>query len=130
MTTHGGEAADIPDGTSEQPLSAGVSADELRAQFQAQGRPGLVESRRRDARQARRMYGAFAALVAVICLALIVVRLGRGDAAGVWVATYAVSVVVSGAGAVLARIGRTRWAMAVTCIAAAVASVGDSPAFR
>jgi hypothetical protein len=130
MTTHGGEAADMPDGTGERPLPSGVSADELRAQFQAQGRPGLVESRRRDARQARRMYAAFAGLVAVTCLVLIVVRLGSGDAVGVWTATYAVGVVVSGSGAVLARNGRTRWAMAVTCIAAAVASLGDSPMFR
>ncbi|KUO14738.1 hypothetical protein AQJ91_45300 [Streptomyces dysideae] len=114
----------------ERPLSSGAGADELRARFQAQGRPGLVESRRRDARQARRMYVAFAGLVAVICLVLIVVRLGKGDAVGVWTATYAVGVVVSGSGAVLARNGRTRRAMAVTCVAAAVASLGDSPMFR
>lgn len=76
------------------------------------------------------MYEAFAGLVAVICLALIVVRLSRGDAVGVWVATYAVGVVASGLGAVLARNGRTRWAMAATCIAVALASLGDNPAFR
>ncbi|MEU9287120.1 hypothetical protein AB0D57_20995 [Streptomyces sp. NPDC048275] len=130
MTTHDGEAANRPDRTDGQPLSSGGGADELRTQFQAQGRLGLVEGRRRDARQARRMYVAFAGLVAVMCLVLIVVRLGRGDAVGVWVVTYAVGVVVSGSGAVLARIGRTRWAMAVACIAVALASLGDNPTFR
>ncbi|WP_246101703.1 hypothetical protein [Streptomyces cyaneus] len=107
-----------------------MSADELRAQFQAQGRPGLAEDRRRGARQARGMYAALAGLVAVICLVLIGVRLGQGDALGVWVATYAVGVALGGWGFVLARIGHTRWAMMVTCIAAALAGLGDSPAFR
>ncbi|WP_251063028.1 MULTISPECIES: hypothetical protein [unclassified Streptomyces] len=76
------------------------------------------------------MYAAFAGLVAVVCLVLIVVRLGGGDALGVWVLTYAVGVALSGWGFVLARIGRTGWAMVVTCIAAALAGLGDSPAFR
>jgi hypothetical protein len=71
-----------------------------------------------------------AGLVAVMCCVLIVVRLGRGDAVGAWVAMYAAGVVISGVGAVLARIGRTRWAMAVTCTAVALASLGDNPAFR
>ncbi|NUP14553.1 MAG: hypothetical protein HOZ81_00285 [Streptomyces sp.] len=133
MTTHGDEtAANRPGGTGGQPLSSGsgVSADELRAQFQEQGRPGLVESRRRDVRQARWTYAALAGLVAVVCLVLIVVRLAQGDAAGVWVATYAVGVALGGWGFVLARIGHTRWAMMVTCIGAALAGLGDSPAFR
>ncbi len=76
------------------------------------------------------MYAALAGLVAVICLVLIGVRLGQGDALGVWVATYAVGVALGGWGFVLARIGHTRWAMMVTCIAAALAGLGDSPAFR
>ncbi|MBT2421259.1 hypothetical protein J7F01_33895 [Streptomyces sp. ISL-22] len=130
MTTHGGQGANRPDGTAGQPLSSGTSTEELRARFQAQGRPGLEEDRRRDARQARGMYAAFAGLVAVVCLVLIVVRLGGGDALGVWVLTYAVGVALSGWGFVLARIGRTGWAMVVTCIAAALAGLGDSPAFR
>ncbi|OAH14359.1 hypothetical protein [Streptomyces jeddahensis] len=130
MTAHGGDSATRPDRTGGQPLSSGGSTEELRAQFQARGRPGLAEDRRRDARQARRMYAAFAGMVAVICLVLIVVRLGRGDAMGVWVATYAVGGGVSGVGAVLARSGRTRWALAVTCVAVALASLGDSPTFR
>ncbi|MEW2402678.1 hypothetical protein [Streptomyces sp. NPDC046862] len=75
------------------------------------------------------MYAGLAGLVAALCLVLIVVRLSRGDALGVWAATYAVGVVVSGLGAALARSGRTRWAMAVTCMAVAVASLGDNPAF-
>ncbi|MGI5378628.1 hypothetical protein ACQEV2_31135 [Streptomyces sp. CA-251387] len=132
MTTHGGEAANSPDGAGGQPVSSGsgVSADELRAQFQAQGRPGLVESRRRDVAQARWTYAAFAGLIAFVCLALIVVRLVRGDAVGAWVALYAVGAALSGWGFVLARIGRTRWAMAVSCIGAALAGLGDSPAFH
>ncbi|MEV6173918.1 hypothetical protein AB0L99_37610 [Streptomyces sp. NPDC051954] len=130
MTAHGGEAANGPEGTGEQSLSPEVSADELRVQFEAQGRPGLAESRRRDARQARGLYAAFAGLVAVVCLVLMAVRLGGGDALGVWVATYAVGAAFSGWGFVLARIGHTRWAMMVTCVGAALAGLGDSPAFR
>lgn len=133
MTTHGGNAADRPDGLggSGGPLrSTGASADELRAEFQAQGRPGLAEERRRDARQARGLYAAFAGLVAVVCLVLIVVRLVQDDALGVWIATYAMGAALGGWGFVLARIGHTRWAMMVTCIGAALAAVGDSPAFR
>ncbi|MDF3140174.1 MULTISPECIES: hypothetical protein [unclassified Streptomyces] len=130
MATHGGEAEKRPDRLGEQPLSSGVSTDELRAQFEAQGRPGLAEGRRRDARQARGMYAALAGLVAVVCLVLIGVRLGQGDALGVWVATYAMGVALGGWGFVLARIGHTRWAMMVTCIAGVLAGLGDSPAFR
>ncbi|MFE0257215.1 hypothetical protein [Streptomyces sp. NPDC059010] len=132
--THGYETANTPDGTGGRPFSsasgASVSADELRAQFQAQGRPGLVENRRRDARQARWTYAAFAGLVAVVCLVLTAMRFGRGDAAGAWVALYALGVALSSWGFVLARIGRTRWALAVTCIGAALAGLGDSPAFH
>lgn len=130
MASHGGDAANGLDGTGGPAAASGVSADELRARFQDQGRPGLAEDRGHDARRARGMYAALAGLVAVICLVLIVVRLVGGDALGAWVATYAVGVAVSGWGFVLARIGRTRWAMAVTCVAAALAGLGDSPAFR
>ena len=89
-----------------------------------------MESRRRDVAQARWTYAALAGLVAVICLVLTAVRLGRGDAVGVWAAMYAVGAALSGWGFVLARIGRTRWAMAVTCVGAALAGLGDSPAFH
>ncbi|MGP4013439.1 hypothetical protein [Streptomyces sp. 4N124] len=130
MTTHGDEVTNGPDGTGGGPLSSGVSADELRAQFEAQGQPGLAEERRRDARQARGLYAVFAGVVAVACLVLMLVRLGQGDALGVWVATYAVGVACGGWGFVLARSGHTRWAMMVTCIGVALAGVGDSPAFR
>ncbi|MGF0169770.1 hypothetical protein ACQF36_04340 [Streptomyces sp. Marseille-Q5077] len=133
MTTGSGGAANRPEGTGGQPHSSGssgASADELRAQFHGQGRAGLVEERRRDARQARGMYAAIAGLVAVVCLGLMVVRLGQGDALGVWVATYGVGVALGGWGFVLARTGHTRWAMMVTCIGGALAAVGDSPAFR
>ncbi|MGN9761233.1 hypothetical protein [Streptomyces sp. SD31] len=134
MTTHGGNAANRLDETGGQPLSSGpgpgASADELRARFQAQGLPEPKEERRREARQARGMYAAFAGAVAVVCLVLIGVRLGQGDALGVWVATYAMGVALGGWGFVLARIGYTRWAMMVTCIGGALAGLGDSPAFR
>ena len=128
MTTYGGEGTSRPDGTGEQRLSHGVGTDELRARFQGQGRQGLAEGRRRDARRARRTYAAFAGLAAVICLVLTVVRLGKGDSVGVWVVAYGLGAILSAAGAVLARGGRTRWAMAATCVA--LASLGDSPAFR
>ncbi|MGW1958240.1 hypothetical protein ACWCPI_36765 [Streptomyces sp. NPDC001920] len=130
MTTQGGDAANSADGTGGRPLGSGESADELRARFHSQGRPALAEQRRRDVRQARGMYAAFAGLVAVVCLVLLAVRLGQGDALGVWVATYAVGVVLGGWGFVLARIGHTRWAMMVACVAVALAGLGDSPAFR
>ncbi|MET9832341.1 hypothetical protein ABZ078_24265 [Streptomyces sp. NPDC006385] len=130
MTTQGGDAVNRPDGTGGRPLTSEASAEELRAQFQAQGRPGLAEQRRRDVRQARGVYAGLAGLVAVVCLVLIVVRLGQGDALGVWVATYAMGVALGGWSFVLARMGHTRWAMMVTCIAAALAGVGDSPAFH
>ncbi|WP_254389576.1 hypothetical protein [Streptomyces sp. AC550_RSS872] len=139
MTTHDGNAANRSDGTGRsdgsarsggRPLSSGASTDELRAGFRAQGRSEVVEEGRRDARQARGMYAGFAGLVAVTCLVLIVVRLGQGDALGVWVATYAVGVALGGWGFVLGRIGHTRWAMLVTCIGAALAGLGDSPVFR
>ncbi|WP_244187888.1 hypothetical protein [Streptomyces regalis] len=109
-----------------------MTADELRSQFQAQGGrgPGLVEERRREARQARGVYAAVAGLVAVVCLVLIGVRLGQGDALGVWIATYAMGAALGGWGFVLARIGHTRWAMMVTCIGGALAGLGDSPAFH
>lgn len=130
MTRHGGNAASRSDGSDRRPLSSRASTDELRAEFQAQGRSELVEEGRRDARQARGMYAGLAGLVAVTCLVLIVVRLGQGDALGVWVATYAVGVALGGWGFVLGRIGHTRWAMMVTCIGAALAGLGDSPVFR
>ncbi|MFE6625053.1 hypothetical protein [Streptomyces sp. NPDC057740] len=133
MTTHGGNAANRSGGSSGlggHPLSSRTSTDELRTEFQAQGRSELVEEGRREARQARGMYAGFAGLVAVTCLVLIVVRLGQGDALGVWVATYAVGVALGGWGFVLGRIGHTRWAMMVTCIGVALAGVGDSPVFR
>lgn len=80
--------------------------------------------------QARWTYAALAGLVAVVCLVISVVRLGKGDTVGAWVAMYALGVALSGWGFALARIGRTRWAMAVTCIGAALAGLGDSPAFH
>jgi hypothetical protein len=132
MTTHGGNAANRSDETGGHPLSSGpgVSAEQLRAQFQAQGRPGLAQEQRREARQARGVYAVVAGFVAVVCLVLIGVRLGQGDALGVWTATYAVGVALGGWGFVLARIGHTRWAMMVTCIGGALAGLGDSPAFH
>ena len=128
--TRDGEGANRPDTTGEGPLSSRGGVDELRTRFRTQGRRGVAEGRRRDARQARGTYAAGAGLVAALCLVAVVVRLGKGDGAGIWVATYVVGVVVAGLGAGLARSGRTRWAMWVTCIAVAVASLGDGPAFR
>ncbi|MFH8697587.1 hypothetical protein ACWGKK_28035 [Streptomyces chartreusis] len=108
----------------------GGDGEELRERFRAQGRADLEVGRRRDARRARGMHVAFAGLVVVVCIGLTVVRLGAGDAAGVWVASYAVGAVLGGLGFLLARGGRTRWAVVVICVAVAVASLGDSPAFR
>ncbi|MFE5817376.1 hypothetical protein ACFQ6S_28760 [Streptomyces sp. NPDC056479] len=111
-------------------MPPGGGDDELRARFRAGARAGLAEQREGDERRARGMYAAFAGLAAVVCLGLIVVRLGGGDAGGVWVASYAVGAVLGGCGFVLARRGRTRWAMVVVCVAVALAGIGDSPALR
>jgi hypothetical protein len=81
-------------------------------------------------RQARWMCMAFAGLAAAICLVLTVVRLGRGDGVGVWAAVYGLGVALSSVGAVLARAGRTRWAMATICVALVLAGLGEDPAFR
>ncbi|MFF1319394.1 hypothetical protein ACFVZZ_08145 [Streptomyces chartreusis] len=108
----------------------GGDGEELRERFRVQGRADLEVGRRRDARRARGRHVAFAGLVVVVCIGLTVVRLGAGDAAGVWVASYAVGAVLGGLGFLLARGGRTRWAVVVICVAVAVASLGDSPAFR
>jgi hypothetical protein len=76
------------------------------------------------------MYAAFAGLVALVCLVLGVVRLVGGDGLGVWAAAYAVGVGLAGRGFVLARSGRTRWAMVVICLGGALAGLGDSAALR
>ncbi|WP_234310597.1 hypothetical protein [Streptomyces sp. NRRL S-474] len=133
MTTHGGDAVNgpvEPEGPGGRPLFFETSTDELRTKLQGQGRPELAEQRRREMRRTRAMYAALAGLVAVVCLVMMGVRLGQGDALGVWVATYGVGVALGGWGFVLARMGHTRWAMMVTCIAGALAGIGDSPAFR
>ncbi|MGY0491362.1 hypothetical protein [Streptomyces sp. WG-D5] len=103
--------------------------EELRSRFQGQGQPGFPLDRRRAARQARRVSAGISALIALVALALTVVRLGQGSAAGPWTALYLAGGVISGCGVLLARMGRTRWAFAAICLGAGVAMVGDGPMF-
>ncbi|MFC7308674.1 hypothetical protein ACFQVC_31215 [Streptomyces monticola] len=112
-------------------MTGGTEFDEqLRAGFQSQGQSGPTSGRRRDARQARRLYAGLAAVVALVALVLTVVRLAQGGGAGAWTALYVGGGVVSACGVPLARIGRTRWAFAAMCLGAALAMLGDSPMFR
>ncbi|MER5438946.1 hypothetical protein [Streptomyces sp. NPDC002790] len=101
----------------------------LKARFQGQGRQRIVADRRRAARQARRVSAGISALVALVAIALTGVRLGQGSEVGVWTVLYLAGGVVSGCGVLLARFGRTRWAVGAICVGAGVATLGDGPMF-
>lgn len=104
-----------------------VTADALRDGFRGEGQAELAAGRARAARRAR---GWLALGVAVMCLVLVGVRLGRGDGVGVWMAFYFGGSVVSGLGFVLAKNGRTRWATAAILVGVGLASFGDNPLVR
>jgi hypothetical protein len=104
-----------------------VRPEELRWQFQNQGGSALGADRGRVVRQARRMYFLFAVGVAVVCVVLMVVRIAAGDGVGHWLAFYAGGVAGGALGAVLARRGRTRWAMAAAMVGVICATSGDNP---
>jgi pheromone shutdown protein TraB len=69
---------------------------------------------------------AAGALVAVVCLVVIVGRLDSGAYAGVGTVVYGVSLACAGLSVELARRARTRWAMMAIILAAAGASLADA----
>lgn len=110
-------------------LKAPTSPTSLRTRFQGQGRQKVVADRRRAARQARRVSAGISALTAVVAVAVTGVRLVQGGAAGTWTALYLAGAAISSCGILLARAGRTRWALAAVCVGAGVAALGDGPMF-
>ncbi|MYW69542.1 hypothetical protein GTY65_36570 [Streptomyces sp. SID8379] len=114
----------------DEPMSRQERVERMRARFQDRGRPGIAADSRRDARQTRRIYLPLATAASVICLVLIGVRLQRGDAVGLWLALYAVGALVSGAGALLAKRGHTRWALASVAVGVGLAGLGDAPTMQ
>ncbi|MGW6734149.1 hypothetical protein [Streptomyces sp. NPDC055013] len=129
MTTHGRELggeqvetqlrADVGD-----PVPPGV--DEFRSSFQRQADPGFARQRSQQARSARGGLMAAGALVALVCLFVIVGRLNSGAQAGVGTVLYAVSLASAGLSVELARRARTRLAMMAIILAAAGASLAGA----
>lgn len=108
-------------------MTHGTESDEdLAARFRSRGRRQLTADRRHEARRARRVYTTIAAVVALVAVALTGVRLGQDGGAGAWTVLYLTGAVVACCGVLLARTGRTRWALAAICLGAGLASLGDS----
>ncbi|MEU9049511.1 hypothetical protein AB5J55_31040 [Streptomyces sp. R11] len=100
--------------------------DELRASFPMQSDPGFASRRSQQARSARGGLMAAGALVALVCLFVIVGRLNSGTQASVGTAMYCVSLASAGLSVELARRARTRLAMMAIILAAAGASLADA----
>ncbi|MFE6174429.1 hypothetical protein [Streptomyces sp. NPDC056464] len=129
MTTHGrehgGEQVQTQvRGEEGDPIPPG--ADEFRASFQRQSDPGFARQRSRQARSARGGLMAAGALVALVCLMVIVGQLTSGTQAGVGTMVYGLSLAFAGLSVELARRGRTRLAMMAIIFAAAGASLADA----
>jgi hypothetical protein len=131
MTTHGrergGEQVQTQvRGDEGDPVPPGV--DEFRASFQTQSDPGFARQRSQQARSARGGLMAAGALVALVCLFVIVGRLNSGTQAGVGTGTvvYGLSLACAGLSVELARRARTRLAMMAIILAAAGASLADA----
>ncbi|MCF3142586.1 hypothetical protein [Streptomyces platensis] len=101
-------------------------AERLRAGFQQQGVPGLAEDEVRKDRQRRLVHTVVAAVLTLGGLALLVVRLLRGDQLGTWTACYAAGTVLTAVGGVLARRISTRLAFAVVLLGVVAMSIGDA----
>ncbi|MDO0911305.1 hypothetical protein QQM39_10710 [Streptomyces sp. DT2A-34] len=131
MTTHGrergGELVQTQVRGDEGDLVL-PNADEFRASFQGQSDPGFARQRSQQARSARAGLMAAGALVALVCLTVMVGRLTSGTQAGVGVGTvvYGLSLAFAGLSVELARRARTRWAMMAIILAAAGASLADA----
>ncbi|WP_406196423.1 hypothetical protein OG331_15410 [Streptomyces sp. NBC_01017] len=129
MTTHGrelgGEQVQTQlRGDEGDPVPPGV--DEFPASFQRQADPGVASQRSQQARSARGGLMAAGALVALVCLFVILGRLNSGTQAGVGTVVYAVSLASAGLSVELARRARTRLAMMAIILAAAGASLADA----
>ncbi|QOV35152.1 hypothetical protein IM697_34530 [Streptomyces ferrugineus] len=129
MTTHGrergGEQVQMQmRGGEGDPVLPGV--DEVRASFQGQPDPGFARQRSQQARSARGGLMAAGALVALVCLFVIVGRLNDATQAGVGTVVYGLAFAFAGASVELARRARTRWAMMAIILAAAGASLADA----
>ncbi|MER5937507.1 hypothetical protein ABT121_09335 [Streptomyces sp. NPDC001928] len=105
------------------PVPPGV--DELTARFQGQSDPGFARERSRQARNARGSLMVAGAMVALVCLFVIVGRLSGGTPAGVWTAVYGAGVGFTGLAVELARRGHTRWATLGVVMGAVCGSLGD-----
>ncbi|TXS53896.1 hypothetical protein EAO75_07170 [Streptomyces sp. uw30] len=129
MTTHGRELGgeqlqtQVRGGEGE-PVPPGV--DEIRASFQRQSDPGFARQRSQQARSARGGLMGAGALVALVCLIVIVGQLKSGRQAGVGTVVYGLSLAFAGLSVELARRARTRWAMMAIILAAAGASLADA----
>ncbi|WP_405589905.1 hypothetical protein [Streptomyces sp. NBC_01092] len=129
MTTHGRELGgeqlqtQVRGGEGE-PVPPGV--DEFRASFQRQSDPGFARQRSQQARSARGGLMGAGALVALVCLIVIVGQLKSGTQAGVGTVVYGLSLAFAGLSVELARRARTRWAMMAIILAAAGASLADA----
>ncbi|MFH0519033.1 hypothetical protein ACHBTE_17930 [Streptomyces sp. M41] len=131
MTTHGRERGgeqvqtQLRGGEGGHPVSA-PGVDEVRASFQRQADPGFARQRSQQARSARGGLMTVGALVALVCLVVIVGRLDSGTQAGVGTAMYCGSLASAGLSVELARRARTRLAMMAVILAAAGASLADA----
>lgn len=129
MTTHGRERGGEQVKTQMRGDEGDLvppGADELTARFQEQADPGFARQRSRQARSARGGLMAAGALVALVCLIVIVGHIGSGTQAGVGTAVYGLSLASAGLSVELARRGRTRLAMMAIIFAAAGASLADA----
>ncbi|MFF7167666.1 hypothetical protein ACFZBP_40905 [Streptomyces sp. NPDC008086] len=129
MTTHGRERGGEqvrtqPRGDEGDTAPPGV--DELRASFSRQSDPGFARQRSQQARSARVGLMAAGALVALVCLVVIVGQLNSGSQMGVGTVVYGLCLASAGLSVELARRGRTRLAMMAIILAAAGASLADA----
>lgn len=107
-----------------EPALPGV--DEVRASAQGQSDPGLARQRSQQARSARGALMTVGALVALVCLVVIVGRLTSGAPTGMGAVVYILSLISAVGSVELARRARTRWAMMAVIFAAAGASLADA----
>ncbi|MEU1854151.1 hypothetical protein ABZ499_34065 [Streptomyces sp. NPDC019990] len=107
-----------------EPARPGV--DEMKASFQGQSDPGLARQRSQQARSARGALMVVGALVALVCLVVILGRFTSGAPTGVGTAVYVLSLLSAVGSVELARRARTRWAMMAVIFAAAGASLADA----
>ncbi|WP_329123751.1 hypothetical protein [Streptomyces sp. NBC_01465] len=123
MTTDGEQGAY---GTEGRTGGGTAAPAELRARFRAEGRPGLVRDRAAEARRTRRLYASLQALFGLVFLFAIGIRLAKGTDPGLWLGAYAVGAAGCALAMRLSLRGRTRLALAVFFVTAAVGGLGDS----